>query len=145
MTFTKEYGIKKTLVARLLPGEDILESLEALVMQYDVQGGQINFIGAIGQAVLGYFDRHESQYKHFTINEGLEVTSGMGNVSRLEDGTPVVHAHMVVGDEKGKSYSGHLMKGCTVSVTIEIVMQIFDVQLTRSKDEATGLNLLNLQ
>ena len=144
MTTSKQLNTQRTIVAKLEPGADILEELERLVHQYDVSGGQISFIGAISQATLGYFDLHSQEYKSFSMDEDLEVTSGMGNISRLENGTPVVHAHIVVANEQGHSFSGHLMKGCKVSVTIEIVMNLFDDSLIRGKDERTGLNLLKL-
>ncbi len=145
MTVSQESNVERTIVARLMPGEDVLEEIEKLVLQYDILGGAINFIGAVRQATLGYFDLHAGKYKSFTFAEDLEVTSGMGNISRLEDGTQIVHAHVVVGNENGQSYSGHLMKGCIVSVTIEVVILVFDKPIVRSKDDRTGLNLLRLQ
>lgn len=134
----------KTIIARLHPGDDILESLENLVLEHNVRAGHLALIGAISGATLGYFDVHRREYLSFTISEDLEVTSCTGNIAYSEDGKPVVHAHMVVADEKGKSYSGHLMRGCKVSVTIEIILTVLDGELRRSIDSATGLNLLDL-
>jgi len=144
MTSVKETRIIRTLIARLLPGEDVLESLEGLVVDNEIQGGQISLIGAISQARLGYFDLESKIYRQISIDEDVEVTSCIGNISRLEDGTPIVHAHIVVADESGKSHSGHLMKGCIVSITIEVVINVFEGGLLRTKDDLTGLNLLNL-
>ena len=144
MTSIQETRVVRTLVTRLLPGEDVLETLEEIVESHEIRGGQISLIGAISQARLGYFELESKTYKQITIDEDVEVTSCIGNIARLEDGTPVVHAHMVVADESGKSHSGHLMKGCIVSVTIEIVINVFEDGLVRSKDKLTGLNLLNL-
>ena len=144
MVSIQETSIRRTLLARLSPGEDILEALETLTLEKKIEGAQISFIGAISSAQLGYFDLESMTYKSFSLDEDLEVTSGLGNISRLENGTPVVHAHMVVADEHGKSYSGHLMKGCKVSVTIEIVLLEFAQGVLRKRDEGTGLNLLSL-
>jgi predicted DNA-binding protein with PD1-like motif len=127
------------------PGEDILETLENIVVEQDVQAGHLSLIGAVSKATLGYFNRTSKIYKSFTLDEDLEVTSCIGNIARLEDGTPVVHAHMAVADEEGKTSSGHLMKGCVVSVTIEVVLTILEGELTRGKDSVTGLNLLKLK
>ncbi len=145
MTTLQKTSITHTLVVRLSSGEDILESLEKIVLEHDIKGGQLSLIGAISSATLGYFDMESKEYKSVTLDENLEVTSCIGNISRLEDGTPVVHAHMVVSNEYGSSFSGHLMKGCKVSATIEVILHVFEGQLTRAKDGATGLNLLKLQ
>ncbi len=136
---------RRTIVARLYPGEDILQSLQRLVTQYDIRGGQLSLIGAVSQATLGYFDRERSQYHTFSLKEDLEVVSCVGNISRLEDDTVVVHAHMVTADRDGRCYGGHVMEGCTVSATIEVVITEFDRPLMRERDEVTGLNLLKLQ
>lgn len=145
MTSAQETRIERTIIVRLAPSEDILESLEGVAAEYDVRGAQISFIGAVAHATLGYFDLKTKSYKTFSFNEDMEVTSGIGNISRLDDGTPIVHAHLVVANERGNSYSGHLMRGCIVSVTIEIVLNIFKQGLLRVTDERTGLNLLSLQ
>jgi predicted DNA-binding protein with PD1-like motif len=134
-----------TIIARLEPGEDILGTLEILVLEHNIKAGHLILIGAVSKAKLGYFDRKSKEYKSFTMDEDLEVTSCMGNIARLDDGTPVIHAHMAVADEEGKTFSGHLMKGCEVSVTIEVVLTILDGELKRGKDPATGLNLLQLK
>ncbi len=127
-----------------MPGEDILASMEDLARKYDVRGGQLQLIGAVARAHLGYFDRESGKYIDFSVDEDLEVVSCMGNISRLADGTVVVHAHMVVADRTGRTYGGHLLKGSEVSVTIEIVITEFHDEIRRAVDEPTGLNLLKL-
>ncbi|MDF1539445.1 MAG: DNA-binding protein [Candidatus Thorarchaeota archaeon] len=144
MVTTKVTQAVKTIIARLDPGEDVLETLESLVLEHNVHAGHMMLIGAISGATLGYFDIHKKEYRSFTISEDLEVTSCIGNVAFTKDGTPIVHAHMVVADEKGASYSGHLMKGCIVSVTIEVVLTVLGGELLRVVDDRFGLNLLKL-
>ena len=79
------------------------------------------------------------------IERDLEVVSGMGDISRLDDDSVVVHVHLVVSYEEGRCWGGHLMEGCKVSVTIELVIIETDVDLRRAKDEKTGLNLLDVK
>lgn len=125
------------------PGEDVLETIEAVAKQYGVRSGQLTLIGAISKAKLGYFDTDAKEYKHFIVDENVEVVSCMGDISSHE-GNLVVHAHMIVADEVGKCYGGHLMAGCEVSVTIELVIIETEIQLIRQRDIATGLNLLHI-
>ena len=137
---TKNTG--KVIVVRLEPGEDILKSIEKIVAENKLLSGHLSLIGAVSKVHLGYFDREEMAYKDFTIDEDLEVVSCVGNISRLNEGY-VVHAHVVASDATGKCYAGHLMEGCTVSVTIEIVITEF-TEMHRARDDKTGLNLLDL-
>jgi predicted DNA-binding protein with PD1-like motif len=125
------------------PGEDVFETIGKVAEEYGVKSGHLTLIGAISGAKLGYFHTGANEYRDFTIDEDVEVVSCMGNISMLNGGL-VVHAHMIVSDEKGRCYGGHLMKGCTVSVTIEMVLTEVAADLTRARDERTGLNLLNI-
>ena len=134
----------RTIVLRLFTGEDILDSIKRIADEYNIRGASLSLIGAVSKVVLGYFDMENREYRTFTVDEDLEVVSCVGNISRLEDGTVVVHAHMVTADSEGRCYGGHVMRGCEVSATIEVVITEFDRPLVRSRDESTGLNLLSL-
>lgn len=138
--FTTTTG--RVLVARLEPGEDILKSIEKLVNEYSISSGHFSLIGAVSRTHLGYFDRQANIYKDFVLDEDLEIVSCIGNISRHND-ERVIHAHVVASDEKGRCYGGHLMEGCIVSVTIEIVITEFPM-MRRALDEVTGLKLLDL-
>jgi predicted DNA-binding protein with PD1-like motif len=125
------------------PGEDVLETIEKVAKTHNIVSGQLMLIGAIAGAKLGYFDLESKSYKHFSVDEDVEVVSCMGNISKHEESL-VVHAHMIVADDKGKCYGGHLLPGCTVSVTIELFINEVEANLRRSKDATTDLNLLSL-
>jgi predicted DNA-binding protein with PD1-like motif len=133
----------RIIFARMHPGEDVLESIEKVVKKHGVKSGQLSLIGAVSKAKLGYFNRDTAEYRHFTVEEDVEVVSCMGNISTHEENI-VVHAHMIVADESGKCYGGHLMVGCEVSVTIELVIIETEIELIRKQDDATGLNLLHI-
>ncbi|MHA1577155.1 MAG: PPC domain-containing DNA-binding protein, partial [Candidatus Thorarchaeota archaeon] len=122
----------KVIVVRLEPGEDILKSIEKVVVENSLQSGHLSLIGAVSKVHLGYFDMEAKVYRDFTIEEDLEIVSCVGNISRLKEGY-VVHAHIVASDVNGKCYAGHLMEGCKVSVTIEIVITEFP-EMRRARD-----------
>ena len=130
------------LVARLYPGEDILSSIEKIANEKRIQSAHLSMIGAVSRVHLGYFDREINGYKDFTVEEDLEIVSGIGNISR-HDEKYVVHAHIVAADENGRCYGGHLLAGCQVSVTIELIITEIP-ELTRTRDETLGLNLLDI-
>ncbi len=140
-----ETRLKSVIISRMNPGDDILKTIERVAQEHNVRSGQITLIGAVSRAKLGYFDRESGKYKEFSIDRDLEVVSGMGNISRLEDDSVVVHAHLVVSNDEGRCWGGHLMGGCEVSVTIELVIIETASNLRRARDEATGLNLLDIK
>ncbi len=136
---------KRVIFARMEPGEDILRTIEAISSEHGVRAGQLTLIGAVSMASLGFFDRGNMEYKTFTVEEDLEVVSCMGNIASTHEGGLIVHAHMVVANQDGRCYGGHLMPGCEVSVTIELIITEMDEDVRRARDEATGLNLLDIK
>ncbi|MBD3406785.1 MAG: DUF296 domain-containing protein [Candidatus Lokiarchaeota archaeon] len=134
---------KRIIVARLSPGEDVLDTVTKLAVENEVTSGQLTLIGAVGSAHLGYFDTEDKTYKSFQLDEDLEVVSCMGNIANHPEGI-IIHAHMIVANEDGKCYGGHLMTGTKVSVTIEVIIIETEDTFSRAKDAQTGLNLLNL-
>jgi predicted DNA-binding protein with PD1-like motif len=132
----------RIVIARLEPGEDILHSIENIATERELLSAHVSMIGAVSKVHLGYFDRAKKEYKDFTLEEDLEIVSGVGNISRHGD-KYVVHAHIVAADETGRCYGGHLLEGCEVSVTIELVISEV-TELKRSRDNLTGLNLLDI-
>lgn len=48
--------------------------------------------------------------------------SCIGNLSVKEDGELVAHAHIGVADEEGKMFGGHLLPGCPIDATGELVL-----------------------
>jgi predicted DNA-binding protein with PD1-like motif len=143
MVISIETTTKRMILARMVPGDDVLKTIEAVANKHGVRSGQLNLIGAIAGAKLGYFDVKKKEYKHFSVDEDLEVVSCMGNISTHDDSL-VVHAHIILADEEGRCHGGHLLPGCTVSVTIELVIIETESELKRARDDETGLNLLKL-
>ena len=130
-------------IGRLSHGADLLEEIRDTCKELGVRFGRIEAIGAVKKARLAYYDQAEQRYDHFEINEPLEIASLIGNVS-VKDGQPMVHAHVTLADESGKTYGGHLAPG-TIIFAAEIVIQSFNGEpLERGKDEETGLPLWDI-
>jgi predicted DNA-binding protein with PD1-like motif len=69
----------------------------------------------------------------------------MGNVALDEKGEVVVHAHVVVTNEKSEAFGGHLMKDSPVGATAELVIiEATEINMQRIFDEKTKLRLLKL-
>jgi len=73
----------------------------------------------------------------------LEIASCSGNIAVDEKDNVVIHAHIVVSNEKGQAFGGHLMEGSRVGVTAELmIVEGLGLHLVRSLDEKTNLKLL---
>jgi predicted DNA-binding protein with PD1-like motif len=128
---------------RIFSDEDLFESIRKSVEECGVKAGAFFLIGTLKNAVLGYYK--EGRYEHIRIDSPLEIASCMGNVSVDEKNEVMIHPHIVVADEKGKCFGGHLMPGSQVAATAELVIiEASDLSLQREFDETTKLKLWKL-
>ncbi|HQN20023.1 MAG TPA: DNA-binding protein [Syntrophobacteraceae bacterium] len=130
----------RTFMGKLGKGVDLLDALTAVCSREQVRCGKIEAVGAVQKARIGFYDQQRREYGFLVLEEPLEITVLVGNIS-LKDGTPMVHAHVTLADETGKAYGGHLVQG-TIVFACEFILQAFDEPLLdRGFDEATGLPL----
>ena len=118
-------------VLRLKPGQDLCEALqqEAFVQQWRA-ACVLSAVGSFSQAVLRYAAGDEG-----TVLQGpLELVTLGGT---FEAGG--MHLHASVSDRQGEVRGGHLMPGCTVRTTAEIVVGLLPGwAFSRQLDESTG-------
>ncbi len=131
------------LIARLEPGEDVLETVEKVAASHGIRTASLSAVGALSKARLAFFDRATRTYKEMSIDKDLEIVSCIGNVC-MNEGKPMVHLHMSVADDSGNCYGGHVRKGCQISITMELFLIEAAEDVTKEKDSATGLNLMNI-
>jgi predicted DNA-binding protein with PD1-like motif len=135
--------VGKMYFARILEGEDLVEAIKKRAEETDVKAGIFFLIGTLKEAVLGYLK--DRQYKYIHLGGPLEIASCMGNIAVDEEGEVIIHAHLVVSDEKGQAFGGHLMKDSHVDATAElVVIEGLNVNLQRVFDEKTNLRLWKL-
>jgi predicted DNA-binding protein with PD1-like motif len=128
---------------RITEDEDLAEAIRKRVEQCGIKAGFFVVIGSLKKAVLGYYKG--GKYEHINLTGPLEIASGMGNIALSEKGELMIHTHLVVSNEKGEAFGGHLMSDSPVGATAElVVVEGLGVNLIRSLDEKTKLNLLKL-
>ena len=132
--------VGKTVFSRLLESEDLFESIKDRAEKSGIRAGFFVLIGTLKNAALGYYK--EGKYDAIRLKGPLEIASCTGNVAVDEKGEIAIHAHIVVSNEKGEAFGGHLMKGSEVGATAELVMvEAVAVKVQRAHDEKTNLNL----
>jgi predicted DNA-binding protein with PD1-like motif len=124
-------------------GEEVADGLLRSAREHEVRAASFTAIGALQDVVLGYWDREIKDYREIPIREQVEVLSLVGNIALAQDGTPRVHAHVVVRKSDGSAHGGHLLEG-HVLPTLEIVLEESPAILQRKTDPDTGLALLVL-
>jgi len=131
----------KTIFARLLEGEELLDTITRIAVEAKVSAGFFSLIGTLKTAKLGFL--HEGTFKTIEMQQALEIVSCLGNVS-VKEGKVFAHAHAAVSDEKGRVFGGHVMPGCIIGVTGELVLaEAAGIRLLRKFDRKTKLSLLS--
>jgi predicted DNA-binding protein with PD1-like motif len=121
--------------------DEVIGGLNALAQEKNLSGAHFTAIGAFREATLGYFDRTTKQYKKIPLREQVEVLSLIGDIA-LANGSPKVHAHVVVGKSDGTAHGGHLLDA-RVWPTLEVILTESPRHLRRRTDAETGLALID--
>ncbi len=127
-------------VLRLSPGDDLRGVLETafadLAKQHGIAAACIvSAVGSLSQAVLRYSNKPAGS----EINGPLELLMLSGTLS--PDGA---HLHGSVADADGAVKGGHVMPGCIVRTTAEVVVALLPGwEFRRELDAATGFNELS--
>ena len=140
MTMLKEVQSRGLYMGKLPHGSDLLEEITSICTEKQIRLGRIEALGAVQQARLGFYDQKTREYEFFHLDQGLEITNLVGNIS-VKEGQPMVHAHVTLTDSTGRAYGGHLAQGTKV-FACEFVLEVFDgPALQREYDQTTGLPL----
>ena len=129
----------QTFLLVLDKGEDIVEVLTQFAMEQEMKFGSVSGIGACDNVTLNFYNLDTQKYEAREVNEALELTSLLGNISHIDD-KPFAHLHGTFGTRDFQTLSGHLTKSCIDYG--EIVIQMTNLDVNRTHDEETGLNLL---
>ncbi len=121
----------KTTVLRFKPGQDLKQNLINFCKDQKLSAGFIlSGIGSLKKLNLRLANSKETISK----SEAFEILSLQGSLSEVG-----VHVHMIVADQKGQCWGGHLLEGCEILTTAEILIaELPDKKFTREMDSETG-------
>lgn len=103
---------------RLKPQQDLFDSIEDFVKQNNIEAGCIlSSVGSLTHATLRLANRdfYNEYEDHF------EIVSMTGTVSVHGS-----HIHIAISDGDGVTSGGHLVSGCKIYTTAEIVLLELD-------------------
>jgi uncharacterized protein len=125
-------------IIRLKPGDDLKESIQQYVQEKNLMAAWVT--SCVG-SLASYNIRFANQQEGNTATGHFEITSLSGTLS--SNGS---HLHISVSDSTGKLIGGHLLSGCKIYTTAEIVIQSTDqFHLTRETDSNTGFKELKIE
>ena len=132
MNNTNNYAI------RLKPGDDLKKSIIHFVKNKHIQAGwMVTCVGSL----TSYQIRPANQSSTLKDSGHFEIVSLTGTLS-----TNGSHLHIAVSDSTGKTIGGHLMDGCTIYTTAEIVIQSSsNLIFKREKDGTTPWEELQIE
>ena len=123
---------------RLKPGQDLRTSIENYVKENKITAG---WITTCAGSLTDYNIRFANQQTGTTRRGHFEIVSLTGTLS--ENGS---HMHISVSDSTGSTIGGHLLQGCIVYTTAEIVIQSTPaLTFRRAKDGTTAWEELQIE
>ena len=127
----------KTFAIRLLPGQDLKVELLAFSKRQGLQAACIlTCVGSLTKTALRMAGRDFIR----TWEEKMEILSLSGTLS-----AEGAHLHLGIANGDGQAFGGHLVEGCLVYTTAEIVLgELEDVKFLRVVDPATGYKELEI-
>jgi predicted DNA-binding protein with PD1-like motif len=126
---------------RLSRGADLLEEVMAMARDNGVSAGFFTVVGAVEDAVVGFYRPDARDYAKSVFNEPLEVSSCTGNIA-LKDGGLFLHAHACLSRRDGSTVGGHLFSARVFAG--EVFLFGFRSMPGRVFDGDTGLFLVDV-
>ena len=127
----------KTYALRLRPGDDLRQQLTAFVQTHHIVAGTLlTCVGSLTVATL----RLANQEGPTVYRGHFEIVSLVGTLS-----TNGSHVHLAVSDSTGRTIGGHLLDGCRVYTTAEIVLgELPALEFRREPDPTFGYQELTI-
>jgi len=128
----------KVFALRLRPGQDLRKEIERFTREKSIKAGFIiTTVGSLEKVTLRLADQ-----KNTSSFEGkFEIVSLVGTLS--QDG---VHLHISLSDSAGRTIGGHLVEGCQIYTTAEIVIgEAKGIVFGRAADKLTGYEELTIR
>ncbi len=125
----------KTVCRRLHRGDDLLLSIRTLCEREKIDAAVVlSAVGCVSRAVL----RDAGGVNLRSVDEPCEIVSLNGTASRTR-----CHLHLALSREDLSTIGGHMMPGCIVNTTCELVLGVLEhMRFDVEQDAQTGYDEL---
>ena len=136
-------NIMQTLSLRLTPGQDLCQAIEATVLHHNCRAAFVlSGIGSLSTAGLRFAGADQPQ----RLTGDLEILSLSGTVAMNVTDSGLhssSHLHMALSTASGAIFGGHVVPGCVVRTTAEVLLALLpEWTFAREPDAATGFDEL---
>ncbi|WP_158136459.1 PPC domain-containing DNA-binding protein [Vibrio navarrensis] len=123
------------LVTRLTRGDDLKKALAEIVTKHSIRAGSIaSCVGSLSALNI----RLAGAEQTLSLEAPFELVSLMGTLTANHQ-----HTHIAVSDTQGSVWGGHLLEGCLIETTAELIIHHYpDLVFQRTFDEQTGFSEL---
>lgn len=122
---------------RLRSGQDLKQELTAFVTEHQLQAGAVlTCVGSLTDVVLRLANQETATtyHGHFEIVALVGTLGGAGS-----------HLHLAVADATGRTIGGHLLDGCRIYTTAELVLAALPaLEFRRETDPTYGYRELTI-
>ena len=143
-----EANFGRVLAVRMAPGDDLYGTTLKIIKEKGMKAGVIISVAAsLQRATLRNVWQFPNPWpikdecRIFTPIEGpLELLQMSGNITQTENGEPYLHAHATIsmGRPEATCFGGHLVEGCIIFSTCEMVIaEIDNLAFMRIMDKQT--------
>ena len=128
----------KTYALRLRPGDDLRQQLNAFAQANGLQAGtMLTCVGSLTHVALRLANQDGPTHYH----GHFEIVSLVGTFSASGS-----HLHLAVADSTGRTIGGHLLDGCRIYTTAEIVLgELTGLTFGRETDATFGYKELSVR
>lgn len=134
----KQSTMTNHIAFRLKPGQDLKLAIDSIVKEEKINAGWIvTCVGSLTNYNIRFANRPNG-----SIDSGhFEIVSLVGTLS-----TEGSHLHISISDSSGKTIGGHLLDGCKIYTTAEIVIAKSDeMHFIREEDGTTPWKELQIK
>lgn len=121
----------RIICKRLHRGDDLLASIRTIAQTEKIDAGVVlSGVGCVSRARV----RDASGVNVRELNRHFEIVSLNGTVSQTR-----CHLHIALSDESLATVGGHLLDGCIINTTCELIIGVLDgVRFDTEQDAQTG-------
>ncbi len=106
-------NFQKIIAVRLRPKDDLKQALDNITRENKLSAAAI--VSAVGSLESAAIRLGTGEVKN--LNGPFEIVSLSGTL-----GQGGMHVHVAVADAHGNTFGGHMLHGCEVNTTVEIVI-----------------------
>lgn len=128
----------RTLAFRLHPNQDLKLTLDKIAHNHNLEAACIlTCVGSLKRVSLRFAD----QPRATVLEDKFEILTLTGTFSVYG-----AHYHLSIADVTGQTLGGHLLPGCLIYTTVELVIGVIPgLKFLRVYDEQTGHQELAIQ